>query len=391
MNIQTDKKRIRLRVLCFFFAFLFFAGTVGTPLGYAVQYYQDQIDSTKGELDDINSQRTEANQALKEGRAKAAALSAEIRDLENQIYNTEAEIEDLKKDINNTKQELSDKIEKLERVKTEIDNQNAALNNRLRAMYKNGDVGMLSVLFGSTTMSDLLTNIEMVRRIYDADAELLESIEDRYAVVDAEKLGLIDLKNDLLDKQKELENKQADLAAKQSEVSEKKKQIDADNAVIEAEVDALNEEAEALTAKIKELQTLAAYVGGALCWPSQSSTRITSPFGMRNHPILKVEKMHTGIDIGAAQGSNILAANAGTVITAGWNNSYGYMIMVDHGGGIVTLYAHCSQLLVSKGDKVKRGQVIGLVGSTGRSTGPHLHFEVRENGVYKNPLDYVTR
>ena len=112
---------------------------------------------------------------------------------------------------------------------------------------------------------------------------------------------------------------------------------------------------------------------------------------MRNHPILKVPKMHTGIDIGAGSGTDILAANAGTVITAGWNNSYGYMVMIDHGGGIVTLYAHASKLLVSTGNVVARGQTIAKVGSTGMSTGPHLHFEVRLNGVYKNPLDYVSR
>ncbi|HPF18365.1 MAG TPA: M23 family metallopeptidase, partial [Bacillota bacterium] len=101
-------------------------------------------------------------------------------------------------------------------------------------------------------------------------------------------------------------------------------------------------------------------------------------------------KMHTGIDIAAASGTNILAANAGTVITAGWNNSYGYMVMIDHGGGIVTLYAHSSKLLVNKGTVVGRGQAIAKVGSTGMSTGPHLHFEVRVNGVYKNPRDYVS-
>jgi murein DD-endopeptidase MepM/ murein hydrolase activator NlpD len=127
-----------------------------------------------------------------------------------------------------------------------------------------------------------------------------------------------------------------------------------------------------------------------MCWPSESSTRISSPFGNRLHPILRIYKLHTGIDIAARSGTNILAANAGTVISAGWNNGYGYMVMVDHGGGIVTLYAHSSKLLVRKGNVVARGQAIAKVGSTGMSTGPHLHFEVRVNGIYKNPLDYVS-
>ncbi|HVI41383.1 MAG TPA: M23 family metallopeptidase, partial [Anaerovoracaceae bacterium] len=122
---------------------------------------------------------------------------------------------------------------------------------------------------------------------------------------------------------------------------------------------------------------------------SASSTRVTSEFGMRYHPILKVNKMHTGIDIGAASGTKVLAANSGTVIKAGWNNSYGNVVMIDHGGGIVTLYAHNSKLLVSTGDVVAKGQNISLVGSTGNSTGPHIHFEVRVNGEYKNPRDWL--
>ena len=128
-----------------------------------------------------------------------------------------------------------------------------------------------------------------------------------------------------------------------------------------------------------------------MIWPSAASRRITSPFGNRLHPILKIYKFHSGIDIGASYGTNILAANSGTVIKAGYNSSYGYMVMIDHGGGIVTLYAHSSKLLVSTGDVVARGQVIALIGSTGRSTGPHLHFEVRVNGAYQNPLNYVSR
>ena len=149
------------------------------------------------------------------------------------------------------------------------------------------------------------------------------------------------------------------------------------------------EEANALTAEILKLQGKGAYVGGDLAWPAPASTRITSPFGYRTHPILKIKKLHTGIDIGVSSGNNVVSANAGKVIKAAWNNSYGYMVMVDHGGGIVTLYAHNSKLLVKTGDVVTRGQKIALSGSTGMSTGPHLHFEVRVNGEYKDPMNYL--
>ena len=126
-----------------------------------------------------------------------------------------------------------------------------------------------------------------------------------------------------------------------------------------------------------------------MAWSTPSVKRVTSEYGYRIHPILGYKKLHTGMDIGAPTGTTVVAANDGTVIMSGWNNSYGYVIMIDHGGGIVTVYAHNSKLLVSKGQKVTRGQSIAKSGSTGMSTGPHVHFEVRENGAYKNPRNYL--
>ena len=126
-----------------------------------------------------------------------------------------------------------------------------------------------------------------------------------------------------------------------------------------------------------------------MTWPLPGFYSVTSYFGNRLHPVLKVYKMHTGVDIAGAgcNGKNVVAAADGKVITAGWISGYGYTVMIDHGGGVVTLYAHSQKLLVKVGDQVKAGQAIMLVGSTGYATGPHLHFEVRINGKYVNPLD----
>ena len=130
------------------------------------------------------------------------------------------------------------------------------------------------------------------------------------------------------------------------------------------------------------------YTGGIMTWPLPNYYTITSPYGNRLHPILKKYKLHTGIDIAGSgcNGKNIVAAAAGKVITAGWLSGYGYTVMIDHGGGVVTLYAHSQKLLVKVGQQVKAGEKIALVGSTGNSTGPHLHFEVRLNGKYVNPI-----
>jgi murein DD-endopeptidase MepM/ murein hydrolase activator NlpD len=127
------------------------------------------------------------------------------------------------------------------------------------------------------------------------------------------------------------------------------------------------------------------YVGGIMAWPAPQFTRASSPFGVRFHPVFKVNRMHTGVDLAAPTGSPIVAANDGVVLRAEWNGGYGNCVVIDHGGGIATLYAHASRILVKKGQQVKKGQTIALIGSTGTSTGPHLHFEVLKDGKAVRP------
>ena len=359
-------------------------------LAFNCLVFADQTTELQENLTDVQEELTDLNKQLSSGKSQSPALSSQIKSLEKQIYAAEKEINSLEKDINVTKAEITAALEELERLEGEVGTQSDDLNARLRAMYKAGEIGFLSVLLGSSSLSDFMTNMDMVKRIYNSDTELLAELQGEYDAVEAQKQKLLGLKETLVTKQETLETKEASLSTKKTEVSTKKSQVDSDNKELEAQIDALNEEANKLTAEILKLQSNGAYIGGTMCWPSEASTRITSPFGNRLHPILKVYKLHTGIDIGAAGGTNILAANAGTVISACYNSGYGYMVMIDHGGGIVTLYAHSSKLLVKKGDVVSRRQVIALVGSTGNSTGNHLHFEVRVNGVYKNPLDYIS-
>ena len=175
-------------------------------------------------------------------------------------------------------------------------------------------------------------------------------------------------------------------------IEAKKAEIAKNNEEIDKMIDELQADADAMTNTIINAGSSSGnsqYIGGVLAWPTPSTSYITSPFGYRTHPISGTYKFHTGIDIGASRNSAIIAANDGKVILSGWNGGYGKCIVVDHGGGITTLYAHCNSLYVGVGAYVSRGQTIAAVGSTGNSTGPHLHFEVRVNGSYKNPLNYV--
>lgn len=341
------------------------------------------------QLNDVNKQINETKAQLNAGKKQEKQLGNQIKQLESQIKATEKEIDNLKGDINKTLQEIDVVEGNLAALEQEMETQNNNLQQRLRAMYKNGDIGMIQILLGSDDITDFMSNMDMVQKIYDNDIDVLKTMEGQHKQVEAQKEKLENLKANLESEKQQEANKQASLQTSRGEVAALKAQVASDNAVLEDQIDELNAEALRLVDEIKKLQGDQAYAGGDFCWPSASSTRVTSEFGMRYHPILKVNKLHTGIDIGAASGTKVLAANKGTVIKAGWNNSYGNVVMVDHGGGIVTLYAHNSKLLVKTGDVVAKGQAIALVGSTGNSTGPHIHFEVRVNGEYQNPRNWL--
>ncbi len=369
------------RIVSYVFIFALTAALITVGASYA--------DGEQQQLNDINQQINDTKSQLNEGKKKEKQLTNQIKQLELQINAAEKEIDDLKGDINRTEQQIAVVQSNLNQVEQEMKAQDEELRNRLRAMYKNGDIGMLQIILGSEDITDFMSNMDMVQKIFDNDVEILRIMEDQHKQVEAQKKQLEKLQAQLLAERQKEADKQASLQASRGEVAGLRAQVASDNKALEAEIDALNEEAKRLAEEIRKLQGNQAYAGGTFAWPSESSTRVTSEFGMRLHPILKVNKLHTGIDIGAAAGTNVLAANSGTVIKAGWNNSYGNVIMIDHGGGIVTLYAHNSKLLASTGDVVARGQAIALVGSTGVSTGPHIHFEVRVNGEYQNPRNWL--
>ena len=383
---KLTKGKIRAKVTLWSIALAMVAAVMLTPFAKAAT-----IDDWQNQLNNKNKQKDQIQEELNQSKKDLEAAEKELNALDQKIYQAGVELNQLTGELNETKAEIVKGLEELEQLKKDIEKQNDDLNARLRSMYKNGDVGMLSVVFGSSSMSDVLTNMDMVQRIYNADAELLKSIQEQYDLVDAQNRKLEALKVQLEEQQAVIAEKKSALEADEAEARARRNALQADADSLQKQYDAVKKEADSISETIKVLQSQnTQYIGGAMCWPSQASTRITSPFGWRYLSLLGGRNYHTGVDIGAAGGTNILAANSGKVIKAGWNNSYGYMVMVDHGGGIVTLYAHSSKLLVKTGDVVTRGHAIALIGSTGMSTGNHLHFEVRVNGKYQNPLNYIT-
>lgn len=329
-------------------------------------------------LSEIRKEIKEKQQELDEGRNKEKSLAAEVTELEKKIDSLEVAISEGEVKLAKLEKEV-------EEAQKKVDTQTDNLNSRLRNMYKTDTIGFVDVLLDSESFSDFLTNLDLVKIIYSADKDVLEDLKKAH--------------EELKKKKKEAEELQAELKAsktlavdEKAQVEAKKAEIAKDNKELDKMIDELQADADALTAKIQSTSsssTTSTYTGGALAWPTPSSSYITSPFGYRVHPISGSYKFHTGIDIGASYGSSIVAANSGRVTMAGWYGGYGKCLIIDHGGGITTLYAHCSSLLVGSGQSVSRGQTVARVGSTGNSTGPHLHFEVRLNGVYKNPMNYV--
>lgn len=342
--------------------------------------------TTQDKLNDVNDQLSDVQQQLSEGKKLESSLNKEIQELQSKINATQAEIDQLNGSITEAQNKINQALAELEQLEKDMEVQNENLNGRLRTMYKNGSVGFIDVLLGSTSITDLMTNMDRVQCIYDNDKQVMEDLQTQHDVIDAQKKYLLSLQADLEAKKQEEAEKKNALNEDKSVVADKKAEVASDNKALEEMEQAFLAEANRLKAEILASQSSGtSYSGGSMAWPAPGVTRITSPFGYRIHPILKVKKLHTGIDIGAPSGTTIVAANGGSVIKAGWNNSYGYMVMIDHGGGIVTLYAHNSKLLVKAGDVVSRGQSIAISGSTGQSTGPHLHFEVRVNGEYVDP------
>jgi murein DD-endopeptidase MepM/ murein hydrolase activator NlpD len=323
------------------------------------------------------------NTQLQNNVEKQQDVSEEIMTLDTKIKDTEKAIQesDIKLEgINNEIEEVNKDIEQLEKS---IEENNELLGKRLRASNKNLSLGYIQILFKSENITDFLTNLYSIKEIVTYDKNIIEELARASESLDSKK-------KDLTLKQDEIKLLSDDLNKKKIGLEEDKKQLGELKAKLE------NEEND-IEKKISEILSVNNITGGDNNnyivsnngWPVQGHTRISSPYGMRMHPVLKVRKMHTGIDIPAPTGTNVLTIDNGTVIFAGVQSGYGNTVMIRHDDGKVSLYAHNSRLTVGNGQRVSKGQVIAKIGSTGRSTGPHLHFEIRINGSHVNPINYL--
>ncbi len=354
-----------------------------------VQGYEDRIAKLEAEQKAYEKKIQEAKQNANDYLKEKEYLDKQIANLSEQITTANELVIEYTNAINA-------KSEEIEVKQAEIDEKFKQFQERMRISYEEGSMGYLAMLFSSNSISDFLTGLERMTNMLEYDKRTMKELNDQKAALMSEKAA----KDELLASQKavyeNLEKTESELEAKAKEAADFYNKAIGDEAEFEkklAQAQAAEKKANAeLEAYLEEMakKNNGSYEGGALSWPlSKSNNKITSKYGTRTYKIWGrwVTDFHLGIDVGVSTGTSVYAAAGGTVEIAKWDGSYGYYILINHGGGYATLYAHNSQLLVKQGQKVKRGDLISKSGSTGNSSGPHLHFEVRINGKHQDPIN----
>lgn len=350
----------------------------------------DELQEKQAQLEALRKQIDAQRQLVGAARKKETGIVNEISRLEKDINKLEKEIASLEGQLGVVSRRIETTQDEITEAEAHLAERMDVLGERLVVMYEVGDISYLEVLLSATDFADFLSRWELLKEIVNQDQELISKINEERRQLEEKKKQLEANKKQLEEAQQTRKEKEKQLELKNKERQAALKEVQNDRKLYEQALRELEQASKEIELMIQRMQSGGSYMGtGTFTWPAPGYTRITSQYGMRYHPILKQNKLHTGMDIGAPSGAKVVAADDGKVITATYNSAYGNMIIIDHGGGISTLYAHMSRFAVSQGAMVKKGQTIGYVGSTGWSTGPHLHFEVRKNGTPVNPKSYL--
>lgn len=357
---------------------------------------------------ELKSQKKQAKANIAKYQASIENLFANIQTLDNKLDKLGRRVNKLTTKLNNKRADLKQTRTDLAAAKKREKSQYENMKTRIKYMYENGNDAYMNALFAAESFSDVMNQKEYVDQVAEYDATMYQRYkETRVQIQENEKKLEKEVKQvkALTDKVKaERSTVQETMKRKTEKMERYQNHVAKNEALIRSYNKSIKAEERAIKAAEKAAQAAAqnnsgspsesnsensTYTGGQFLWPCPASTTITSPFGWRIHPVNGGSRLHAGIDIAVSTGSSVLAAEDGTVIVSQYSSSAGNYIMIDHGGGLSTVYMHNSSLLVSVGEQVKRGQTIAYSGSTGWSTGPHLHFSVRVNGEYVNPMPYL--
>ena len=358
----------------------------------------------------------DAKQTINELKESKGDVQEKVNDLNTQLMNISSQITALENQLAQKNQELTEKKDQIEDTKSQLEDakkqeeqQYADMKVRIQFMYENAQESYFEALFSSESFSDFLNSAEYIIQIQEYDRKKLNEYQDTVDYIENVEKQLEEDYATLEEIKKEVEQEKASVEQEKASVAALMKQRETELAGIEGNIDSAQSDADYYAAEIKAQEEIIAeikrieaekaaagkqdnpYTGGVFTWPCPSSTRVTSDYGTRVSPMGGASSNHKGIDIGASGGAAIVAAADGTVTTASYSSAAGNYVMIDHGGGLYTVYMHASALLVSPGQTVSAGQTIAQVGSTGISTGNHLHFGVSLNGSYVSPWSYLGR
>jgi len=349
-------------------------------------------DDLEDQLADLQRQAEEQQAATEEAAAKVESVSERLRIIQEDLRAATASYNEVKEQLDTVEGKIDENTDLLEKTQADLKIKNRMLQKRVRDIYINGQISYIDVLFGAKDISDLMSRMDVLKRIIKHDYDLIMKVKEEKAVVEKAREQLEQDKAEAEKLVAEAQDKKDMVEIKEAEQQELLDQAIYDRDTSERAYEELMAASEEVANMIRRSQMAPAYSGapagaGGMIWPL--SGPITSEFGWRTHPIFGTARYHSGLDIGGDYGLPIYAAASGTVIYAGWISGYGNAVIIDHGGGITTLYGHNDSLNVSEGESVSQGQVIAMCGSTGNSTGPHCHFEVRENGEPVSPYGYL--
>lgn len=368
-----------------------------------IEEKQEEISRAEQEKNDLQAGLTEVQNLVKELASSKLSLDAYILQLDESLIIIQQKLDELKTSIEKKEKEIEIALDELEIAEEIQHEQNETMKDRIKFIYEKGDTMYLEMLLSAQDFSDLLNKSDYIQQLAAYDTKMLEEYMEVTATIIAlkemllEEEAVLQVTKEAVDheemamdtlianKNQEITNIKTDISNKEQAIREYENNIASQTAMIE-ELEAIVEAEKLRIAKENGL--LSHYDGGQFGWPLPVNFGTGDEYGMRMHPILGIERMHNGIDFPAGGGTPIYAAYRGTVVSAAYSNSMGNYIMIDHGDNLYTIYMHASVLNVSSGEEVAKGKKIAEVGSTGLSTGNHLHFGVRLNGSYVDPRNY---
>lgn len=367
----------------------------------SIQEKQAQIEKMEKEKSSMKKNLSDVQSIKKNLESKKSDLAKYIVELDAQLAEIEAKVNDLKGQILAKQSEISETEKQLDSAIAREEGQMESMIVRAQLMYEKRNADTVELLTQASGFGELLNRAEFMEKLVTYDKEQWADYQNIRELVQLCKRQL-ELEKEILDQMEEnaqieqntlelfMEQKQKDIEAYESDINNQEKAIKEYEEMIAEQNEQIKALEKAIEEERKKLAVKRTYDGGTFKFPLASYTRISSEYGYRPHPILKVNMFHNGVDFAAPKGTAIYAAYDGVVVAADYSSTMGNYVMIDHGDNLYTIYMHCSSLKVKKDAVVKRGDTIALVGSTGRSTGNHLHFSVRRNGEYVSPWDYIT-